>query len=78
MIDNTGTTTFTYDALDRLTKETLPGSKTNTYTYAASNVRICVVDVGDGGAALVGELRHLVEEVEPTLPSETLPWVASR
>lgn len=39
MADSTGTTSYQYDALNRLTKETLPGTKVNSYFYDnASNL----------------------------------------
>jgi RHS repeat-associated protein len=44
--DGTGQTTYTYDRVNRLTQESLPGSRTNTYTYDDSGNLKTLVDAG--------------------------------
>jgi RHS repeat-associated protein len=64
--DSTGTSKYTRDALNRLTKEELPGSVTHSYTYdAASNMK----SFTDGGGTTNYAYNGLNELESMTEPS---------
>ncbi len=66
--DSTGTTKYTVDSLNRVTKEELPGSLSNSYEYdAASNMKAFT----DGGGTTKYEYNGLNELASLTEPEAT-------
>jgi YD repeat-containing protein len=51
MVDITGTTTYEYDALNRLTTVTFPGSRTVGYAYDAADRLTSVTPPGQGAVS---------------------------
>jgi RHS repeat-associated protein len=68
--DSTGTTKYKYDALNRLTKEELPGSITNSYEYdAASNLTALI----DASGTTSYKYNGLNEAASLTVPTTSTP-----
>ncbi len=65
-VDPTGTTTDTYDALSRLTNESLPGSVSNAYAYDDSSNMTSFTDGGGTTTYSYNGLNQLASMYEPT------------
>lgn len=70
-VDSTGTTTYTVDALNRVTKEELPGSLKNEYGYDAASNMISFVDGGGTTKYKFNNLNELESMTEPGESTET-------
>lgn len=64
-VDPTGTTNFTYDSLNRLTEEALPGSVSNAYTYDAASNLTSITEGGGTTSYLYNKLNEQEAMYEP-------------
>jgi RHS repeat-associated protein len=65
MVDPTGTTTYTLDALGRVTEEALPGSVSNAYTYDEASNLASFTDAGGTTHYAYNGLNELESMYEP-------------
>jgi RHS repeat-associated protein len=63
--DPTGTTKYTYDPLNRLTEESLPGSLKNAYTYDEANNLMSFTDSGGTSYYFYNALSQVYAMYEP-------------
>jgi RHS repeat-associated protein len=63
--DSTGTTKYSVDALNRVTKEELPGSLSNSYEYDAASNMTKFTDGGGGTSYKYNGLNELESMTEP-------------
>jgi RHS repeat-associated protein len=64
-VDPTGTTKYTVDPLNRVTKEELPGSLSNTYEYDAASNMTAFIDGGGTTSYKYNGLNELESMTEP-------------
>ena len=77
MIDATGTTTYAYDALARMTGKTDPGGLTQAYAYDVASQRIKLVDPDGGVRTYAYDADgHTVVFQDPTGSLTTLQYDA--
>lgn len=69
--DSTGTTKYTVDALNRITKEELPGSLSNSYEYDAASNTTSFTDGGGTTTYKYNKLNELEAMREPGETKET-------
>jgi RHS repeat-associated protein len=69
--DSTGTTNYTVDALNRVTKEELPGSLTNSYEYDLASNKTSFTDGGGKTKYEYNGLNELTAMTEPGAATAT-------
>jgi RHS repeat-associated protein len=72
-VDPTGTTTFTLDPLNRVTKESLPGSLSNEYSYDEASNLIGFTDAGGSTHYFYNWLNELIAMYDPGGNCEATP-----
>jgi RHS repeat-associated protein len=72
-VDPTGTTTFTLDPLNRVTKESLPGSLSSEYSYDEASNLIGFTDAGGSTHYFYNGLNELIAMYEPDGNCEATP-----
>ncbi len=70
-VDPTGTTKYTVDSLNRVTKEELPGSLTNSYEYDAASNMTAFIDGGGTTSYKYNGLNELESMTEPGASKST-------